>query len=132
VEQILRDGTVRRGFVGIGVGDFGEAEARDLGYQGLAHMLSKLGISEARGALVTNVYADFPGEKAGVLVGDVVTQLNGQPVKDSAELVFKVGKTRPGDTVALRILRAGRTEKTFELKVAEKPGDGTYLKPARR
>jgi len=132
MQQIIRDGGVRRGFVGIGVGDFQEATARDLGFQSMAHLMQELGLAEPRGAMITQVYAGYPAEKANLVIGDVVTHFNGEAIKDSAELILRVGQTRPGETVKLRILRAGRTEQEVVLAVAEKPLDRAYLKPSRR
>lgn len=132
MQQILQEGTVRRGFVGIGVGDFEEGAAREMGFQSMAHMLQELGLAQPRGALITQVYAGYPAEKANLVIGDVVTHLNGEPVKDSAELILRVGQTRPGEIVRLRILRAGRTETEVALAVAEKPRDRAYLRPSRR
>jgi serine protease Do len=132
MQQILQEGGVRRGFVGIGVGDFEEGSAREMGFQSMVHMLQELGLAEPRGALITQVYAGYPAEKANLVIGDVVTQMNGEAIRDSAELILRVGQTRPGETIRLRILRAGRTDTEVALSVAEKPRDRAYLRPSRR
>ena len=54
------------------------------------------GDSTAMGAVVTQVDPDSPGAKAGIQIGDVITQVNGQKVNDSGELQVYVVQQKPG------------------------------------
>lgn len=97
VETLIRDGKVSHGFMGIGISDVTPDNARF--FQ----------MTDASGAVVTQVDPDAPGGKAGLKVGDVITELNGKPVTNAGELQMQVGQKRPGDTIQLDVMREGKT-----------------------
>jgi serine protease Do len=97
VEALIRDGKISHGFIGIGISDVTPDNAKF--FQ----------MTDASGAVVTQVDPDAPGGKAGLKVGDVVTQLNGKPVTNAGELQMQVGQKRPGDTIQLGVMRDGKT-----------------------
>jgi len=66
-------------------------------------------LASPEGALVANVEADSPAEKAGLKPGDVIRKLNGQNIVASGDLPAMLGIALPGDTVALEVWRDGRT-----------------------
>ncbi|MCH7802225.1 MAG: PDZ domain-containing protein, partial [Chloroflexi bacterium] len=85
---------VSKGFVGISISSLPEAEADELGIEG--------------GVLVNHVIDDGPS--AGILlVGDVITTVNGQPVAETENLIDFVWSVQPGDTVAFTVVRDGET-----------------------
>jgi serine protease Do len=102
----LRSGKITRGRIGVGVGIID----RDA--------LDELGLKERTGALVTTVTDDAAADKAGIEIGDVILAFNGQPVKNSSDLVRMVTATKPGTTVPVRILR-DKQERTLNLTVDE-------------
>jgi serine protease Do len=67
------------------------------------------------GALVANVSKDGPAEKAGVKVGDVIVEFDGQPVKDSGDLPIIVARTAVDKKVRMKVLR---DKKEINLNVA--------------
>ena len=69
-----------------------------------------LGLAGTKGALVSQVGPGSPAEKAGLTSGDVITEVNGQPVSDAHELTTKVGAMAPGDTVTVTYLRKGQSK----------------------
>ncbi len=79
-----------------------------------------LGMKDGKGALVAEPFKDSPAAKAGILAGDVITQLNSQPVKDARDLAKQIGDMAPGATVNLTIWRKGE-EKAFSLTLGEMP-----------
>jgi len=91
--QIVRYGEVRRGRLGIEMADV-PAEAQ-----------RKLRLPSLDGAIIANVQAGSPAERAGLREGDVVTTLNGRPVRSSAELRARLGLTPVGDEIELGIVR---------------------------
>jgi serine protease Do/serine protease DegQ len=97
MQQIIRFGEVRRGRLGIGMQDLTPDIARSLG------------ISTRVGVALTQVVPDSPAAQAGLRVGDIVTAINGRPVRGSAELRAQLGVVPVGETVDLRVLRAGET-----------------------
>ncbi len=62
---------------------------------------------------------DTPAEQAGLKPGDVITEVNGEPVKNTVKLRDKVAKIKPGTKARFNILRDGK-KMTFNIKLAEK------------
>jgi serine protease Do len=85
-----------------------------------AEIADSLGLKKAEGALVAEPQPNGPAAKAGVVSGDVITSVNGEPVKDARDLAKKIGATTPGSTVKLGVVRKGE-EKTFALTLADFP-----------
>ncbi|HEX6623263.1 MAG TPA: DegQ family serine endoprotease [Pyrinomonadaceae bacterium] len=98
MEQIIQTGKVRRGLLGVTI----QAVTPDIA--------ASLGLSTARGALVSGVTPGGPAERAGVRRGDVITALNGQPVNDSNALRNRVAATQPGAEVTFTVLRDNREQ----------------------
>ena len=65
-------------------------------------------LKKAEGALVTQVEPNSPGAKGGLKTGDVITQLDGQPVSDAGELQVQVGQKQPGTAIKLEVIRDGK------------------------
>ena len=85
-----------------------------------ANIAESLGMKEDKGALVAEPFTDGPAAKAGILSGDVITALNGQPVNDIRDLAKQIGDLTPGGTAKLTIWRKGE-EKTISLTLGEMP-----------
>ncbi len=74
-----------------------------------------VGIAEKEGRLVVeSVAPGSPAEKAGIATGDELLALDGQPVKETVDVLFRVGEKREGDTAQVTI-RRGAEEKTLDL-----------------
>ena len=108
LDQLVRDGRVRRGMLGVTV----QPVTSDLA--------ATLGLSEVRGALVNSVQGDSPAARAGIERGDVILTFNGQPVGDSNGLRNQVARTLPQSKVSLQIVR-DRREQTLTATLAELP-----------
>ncbi len=104
----LRAGKVVRGRIGVQVqrDELTERAAKGLGLPG------------ASGAVISSVNEGGPADKAGVRPGDVITEYNGKPVKDSDDLVRMVVSTKPGTTVPLKVYR-GRQPRSLNVTVEE-------------
>jgi S1-C subfamily serine protease len=97
IDDFITKGKSEYGWIGINMGGLQPQAAEDL----------KVG--EARGAFVYGVFKGSPAEKAGLLPGDLLTRVNGEPLKDSSDLLLTIGNLTPGRTVELELLRAGST-----------------------
>ena len=84
VDELIRDGKVEHGRIGIAINDVTPENAKFFGD------------STAMGAVVTQVDPNSPGAKAGIQIGDVITQVNGQKVNDSGELQVLCRTTEAG------------------------------------
>ncbi len=110
VDQLRKSGSVARGYIGVQI----QPVTDDLA--------SGLGLNTAEGALVAQVQPDTPGAKAGLKSGDVVTKLNGEPVKDARDLSRRIGMMKPGTNVTLAVVRDGKTM-NLDVKLEQLPGE---------
>lgn len=98
VADLMKDGTVSRGYLGVQI----QPVTKDIA--------DSLGLSEANGALVVSAQDGTPGQKAGMKAGDVVTAVNGEPVKDARDLSRRIGAMTPGSKAELSIWRSGKAQ----------------------
>ena len=85
------------------------------------------GVTNVKGALVTDVKEDSPADHAGLQQGDVILSYQASPVEDAVALQRLVTKTIVGTKVPMKILRDGR-EKDLNVTIAEQPGDPKIAK----
>jgi serine protease Do len=97
VAALLKYGKVDHARVGIGITDVTPENAK------FFHM------DTASGALVSQVEPDSAGAKAGLKVGDVITEMNGKKVEDAGQLQAMISQQRPGTKVNLALLRDGKS-----------------------
>lgn len=95
-----------------------------------ADIARSLGLSRPQGLIITEVYPQGPGARAGLHEGDVITAIDGAEINDQGGLNFRVGTKSPNDTVAVTILRDGRTQ-TLNARVSVLPGDADPGQGAR-
>ena len=100
VEKLIQFGKVTHGYMGIGISDVTPENSR------FFHM------DRAIGAVVTQVEPASPGAKAGLKVGDVITQIDGKEVTDAGGLQVAVGGQNPGTTIHLQVMRDGKSVTT--------------------
>ena len=97
IEQLRDFGETRRGWLGVRIQDVTDDLAEGLG------------LTEARGALVTDV-PDGPAADAGILAGDVILSFDGVDVDDTRGLVSQVANAAVGKEVRVLVFRDGETE----------------------
>ncbi len=108
-EQLVATGKVQRGFLGVDL----EELTPDLAAQ----------FGTASGALVTDVTAGGPADKAGLKSGDIITKLNGKTVANRNHLVLAVISLPPGKAVTVEYIRNGQTA-TVSVKLGARPPKG--------
>jgi len=110
LEQIVRTGTVTRGWIGAGLDDL------------TPEMADALGLGPARGVLIMEVLSGSPADRGGIKVGDVVTAVNRLPVATPHALLNAVAALQPGSAAKLALLRQGKaTEATVTVGRRPKP-----------
>ena len=72
-------------------------------------LAKSFGLDKNKGALVAEAFKGSPAEKAGIEQGDIILQFNGKDIAESKELPRMMAATPVGDTVALKVLRNGKT-----------------------
>ena len=110
VAQLKDNGYVMHGWIGVRIQSV------------TADIANSLGMKQAGGAIVDEPEAGSPAALAGIKSGDVITALNGTPVKDSRELARTIGMMAPKSSLALTILRNGQT-KSVQLMLGEMPSE---------
>ena len=93
MHQIIEFGSVKRGLLGVIISNIN----KDIAEQ--------LGLEVEKGALIQEVSPNSAAEEAGLLVGDVITKINGEKTETSNDLRNAIGLKRSGESVELIILR---------------------------
>jgi len=109
-EQLMDNGKVTRGYLGVGIQDVDEALAESFG------------LEKAGGVLITDVQDDTPASKAGVKSQDVLVKLDGIDLQDTQDLRNRIAQTIPGTTVVIDIVRDGKPVE-LKVKIGEQPAD---------
>ncbi|MEO7539985.1 MAG: Do family serine endopeptidase [Pyrinomonadaceae bacterium] len=111
--QIVKNGKVRRGYLGV-ILDSVRSE-----------FASVYGMKDARGAIVTDIRdKKGPAASAGIQVGDVIIEYNGQTIAGAQDLIARVSAATPEQSITLKVLRengAGLESKTLSTKLGERP-----------
>ncbi len=119
IADLSEYGRTRRGWLGVRIQTVTEEIAESLG------------LSEAKGALVTSVADGGPAKEGGVKKGDVILKFNNKDVSEMRKLPRIVAETEVGESAPVEVWRKGKVKKlkvkVGELEVAEK--NGTAAKP---
>ncbi len=107
VEQLKEYGEVRRGWLGVSIGDLNQ------------DMADALGMDEPSGSIILEVY-DGPSKDAGLLASDVIVMFDNKKVGNSGELVRIVGDTTVGRNVDVVVLRQGERI-TVSVRLGQRP-----------
>jgi serine protease DegQ len=93
MEQIVRHGSVTRGWIGVGLQDMTKEHA------------ASFKLPDTQGALISQVVTGSPADRAGVKPGDILVAVNGNGVKDSASVLNLIAALDPGSQATLRVIR---------------------------
>jgi len=107
----LRYGKVRRSWIGVHIQPV------------TPHLARSFGLTNPRGALIADVIAGSPADKAGLMAGDLILKFNGTRIMSSSDLPWLASTAGIGKKIYLTIKRQGRIM-TVPLVLAEFPEDG--------
>ncbi len=110
VEQLIKDGAVHHGYLGIGMNDVTPDKA---GF---------FDLPDATGAIVAQVTPDSPASRAGLKSGDVLREINGRKIVNGGALQVAVSEMAPGNSISLGIIRDGKPD-TIKVTVGEYHGN---------
>jgi len=102
MEQIIRQGSVTRGWIGI--------EAQDI----TPELAESFRLKEVRGSLIAGILRDSPAERAGLKPGDILLEIDGRQVQDSSTMLNLISSLKPNKKAILRI---SRDQKEFSVPV---------------
>jgi Do/DeqQ family serine protease len=100
LEQIIKTGSVTRGWIGVELRDVTPTDA------------ASLQLGAARGALIAVVLRGGPADKAGVRPGDVAVEVQGKPVADATAMLNAIAALVPGEPVRMKLKRQGQDVET--------------------
>jgi serine protease Do len=114
MRQLMEKGRVVRGWLGIAIQELTD------------ELASGFGIAPRSGVLVADVMKDSPAEAAGLKAGDVITEFEGQPVREVPDLQKRVAAIPPGQPVPLTVIRDKKPTR-LTVKIGEMPGEETVV-----
>ena len=117
VDDILRPGGAARPMLGVVLRPLDDALA------------ARLGLPDARGALVDAVGPDSPAARAGIRAGDLIVQFNGREIRDFSELRRRVSQAKVGEDLPVEVLRDGK-KVSLKVRLIEEPRSGRAALPA--
>ncbi|HJL43273.1 MAG TPA: Do family serine endopeptidase [Myxococcales bacterium LLY-WYZ-16_1] len=109
--DLMDDGAVSRGFLGVIIQDLTPKLAR------------VFGIDRTSGVVVSDVLEDGPADRAGLEPGDVILSVDGKTVDSAARLRLVIAQKGGGQKVRIAALRNGK-ERTFQVTLTEKEREG--------
>jgi S1-C subfamily serine protease len=120
VDAIIRDGRVVRGWIGIVPSDI------------TPEAIEQSGLPDGS-VLVRHVYPKSPAEAQEVGRGDVITQVNGKPLRGAQDLLARIAMLKPGQPVRLRLWRRSPAESdgrehNVRLEVVERPQEAGAMR----
>ena len=116
IEDLIDDGTVQRGYLGVRIQPV------------TADIADSIGLEGARGALVSQAEEGTPAAEAGVEVGDVIRAVNGRAIEGPRVLSRRIASIDPDETVELTVFRDGE-EIAIEVTLGELEATQTARAP---
>jgi len=110
-EQLINEGRVPRGYMGVALQPIDPELHKSLGLP-----------RDVTGSLVARVVNGGPGDKGGLEAGDVITAVNGKPVKADSDVVNAIGLMKPGSRADMSVLRQGK-KKNISIVIEAWPED---------
>ncbi|MBI4697415.1 MAG: Do family serine endopeptidase [Nitrospirae bacterium] len=110
MKQLVKEGKVTRGWLGVTI-------------QSLTPELAKeFGLHNGKGAIVSDLFKGSPAEKAGLMRGDVILEVNNKAVNDAESLRNIIAQSEVGSSVTIKVMRDGKPL-SLSAKVVELPKD---------
>lgn len=119
MEQIIRQGSVVRGWVGI--------EAQDVTPQ----LAESFKLSYVQGSLIAGILPNSPAERAGLKPGDILLAINGNKVANSSSMLNLIANLQPNDKATLHIARNQR-EMDIDVIIGKRPSAQQVLQKRRQ
>jgi len=108
MEQIIQNGSVTRGWIGVAVQDM------------TPELAESFKLKDTQGVLISEVVRGSPADKAGIKPGDILVSIADSALSDSTVMLETISALVPGNTVSLKLLR-NQTDVVVEVKVGKRP-----------
>jgi len=117
-DQIITNGEVKRGYLGVRMSEVD------------SDLAEALGMSKPYGALINDVEDGESADNAGLQPGDVIIEFNKKEIKFSSDLPHVVGQIKPGSNAKGKVIRDGKT-KILNFTLGELPSSNDRFIPAK-
>ena len=108
LDSIVKHGSVVRGWIGI--------ESQDI----TPELADSFGLAKKSGAIIAGVVRGGPADRAGIVPGDILVAVAGEPIADTSEMLNLIAQLEPGAKTQMTILRK-RREATVDVTVGRRP-----------
>ncbi|HTH62018.1 MAG TPA: Do family serine endopeptidase [Paraburkholderia sp.] len=108
LESIITTGTVTRGWIGV--------EPQDV----TPEIAESFGLNQKSGAIVAGVLQGGPADKAGIKPGDILVDVNGQPITDTTRLLNVIAQIKPGTDAKVHLVRKNR-DLNLDVMIGKRP-----------
>ena len=146
VEQLIETGEVEHGYIGVSMFPLGVEDLAVYSGQSLEDLSEEYGLPE-NGALVSETVEGGPADEAGlkggddnqeeiagveVPLGDVITEVEGESVAASEDVIEVVNTLKPDDTVTLTVVTPGQEPREVEVKLGVQPPGQQQQQPRQQ
>jgi serine protease DegQ len=111
MQQIVANGSVTRGYIGV--------EPQDI----TPELAEAFQLPRKEGAIIASLVRGGPAERAGVRIGDILVQVEGRPVTNTAVMLNLIAQLKPGSAARFRFVRDGR-ENEIQITIGRRPLPG--------
>ncbi len=108
MEQIIQHGSVVRGWIGVEVQEI------------TPELAESFNLPRDGGVIIAGVLNGGPADRAGVKPGDILAEINGAPVADSATMLSQIAALPPGKAATLKVVR-NRTQTKLQVVIGKRP-----------
>ena len=108
MESIIRTGQVVRGWIGV--------EPQDI----TPELAESFGLQRKSGTIIAGVLRNGPADRAGMRPGDILIEVDGQPVRDTTEMLNVIAQLQPGRKAAMKVLRKN-AEASLDVTIGTRP-----------
>jgi S1-C subfamily serine protease len=112
-DHVARQGRIPRAYLGVGTQPVALPEALRIA----------LGLQQAAAVIAVNVRPDSPAGAAGLIIGDIIVSIDGDPIAEPEDLLAALRPERVGQVVTVRIVRGGEPRE-LRVTVGERPRRG--------
>lgn len=110
VEDLISEGHVTRGWLGVSIQDIDEQMAR------------AMDLEIRKGALIAQILTDSPAEKSGLENQDIIIEIEGEEVDNATQLKNLIASKRPYETIKVIIIRNGN-KKSLNVRLGKRPDE---------
>lgn len=127
-ETLIARGHIVRGYLGVGTGDINDDLAVMLGLKDRKDVIRRFRLPSEKGVFVLEVWSDTPASKAGIVPGDIISEIDGKRISNTTDIQQVIRHVKVDTRIIVKVIRDG-SENALEVEVEQQPeylGGRTY------